>query len=361
VGMRDGKHPRYMPTTSVGRAPFELKFTINRISQTAAILATPCKRHRRNGLSAAEGFSCWTPAFRVLGFITGNSITTRCRMKSHFLVILTILALSFAASPAAAQRTYTGVGTNGMFGYRVVGGAPIGVSTSSMFGNRYIGPSLNSLTIGGMNGPGTYFNSRLTAPYSTSLVPQINTVPLTPETAMLDVNNLAAPPVVPEAASLPYPVPNQPTGMEGIAPQEQGMAPAAQGMAPAAQGMAPVQQGAAMPAGMGTSAIPVPTIPFPRGWNFATPASAAPLSSFTRSAALSERMTQIARDRGMLAGRGIEVSMHGDIAVMLGKVHTSAESATLANVLSLEPQVRRIDNRLATEENTANSSNLRSR
>jgi hypothetical protein len=283
-------------------------------------------------------------------------------MKSYLLGILTISAMSFgAAANVAAQRTYYGTGTNGMFGYRVIGGAPIGVATQSMFGYRYIGPSLNSLMIGGMNGTGTTFSSRLTVPYTTALVPPINTVPLTPETAMLDVNNMEAPPVIPEAAQLPYPGPNPTTGTEGMTPVPQGAAPAAQAMTPAVpQGMAPMPQAPA--AGLtGMAAPAVPSIPFPLGWNFARPASAAPLTAFSRSVELSNRMTQLARSRGMLAGPGIEVLMRGDVTVLQGKVHTSAEAATLANVLSLEPQVRRIDNRLATEDNTANSANSSTR
>jgi hypothetical protein len=67
-------------------------------------------------------------------------------------------------------------------------------------------------------------------------------------------------------------------------------------------------------------------------------------------------LTRIARDKGMLAGGRLNVSLDGNVAVIEGGVRTPGDAAALANVLSLEPRVQRIDNRLYTvESNTAKS------
>ena len=61
---------------------------------------------------------------------------------------------------------------------------------------------------------------------------------------------------------------------------------------------------------------------------------------------LSDRITSIARARGMLASQGISVYLSNDIALLQGTVRTPSDRDTLASVLSLEPDVYRIDNRL---------------
>jgi hypothetical protein len=68
---------------------------------------------------------------------------------------------------------------------------------------------------------------------------------------------------------------------------------------------------------------------------------------FSRSPELSDRLTGIARSRGMLVGKGINVYVSNDVALVQGTVRTSADSAALASVLGLEPDVEHIDNRLS--------------
>jgi hypothetical protein len=68
--------------------------------------------------------------------------------------------------------------------------------------------------------------------------------------------------------------------------------------------------------------------------------------SYSFSPELSARMTSIARARGMLAGQGINVYLSNNAALLQGTVRTPNDRDALANVLGLEPEVQRIDNRL---------------
>ncbi|MCC6126394.1 MAG: hypothetical protein IT426_15660 [Pirellulales bacterium] len=253
------------------------------------------------------------------------------------------LSAPIATTGMFGYRTLGGpsrpITTTGMFGTRTVGGSNFGISSTGMFGNRYLGSALNSYAAGIQNGVGVAAPYSGLMPNSTLPVSNVGGMPSAMEPNANDTNNTAEQPpeqsaerpAAPEATSQPSPTP---TGTEGTPPADQGA-------------------GSAAPTGMETSAIP--SIPYPRGLAFA--ASALPVRAPTsvRSAELSNRMTRIARDRGMLVGREIEVSIHGDIAVLQGTVHTPGEAVLLATVLSLEPKVRRIDNRLATEGNAANS------
>ena len=76
---------------------------------------------------------------------------------------------------------------------------------------------------------------------------------------------------------------------------------------------------------------------------------------------LSDRLTRIARTRGMLFGQGIDVYLSNNKALVQGIVHSPGDSALLANVLALEPEVRQIDNRLVPEGSGGLSSNSESR
>jgi hypothetical protein len=113
----------------------------------------------------------------------------------------------------------------------------------------------------------------------------------------------------------------------------------------------------AMPnAAPGAATPAAANMPYPHGWAFTTAsASKARKPSLVRSAELSNSLTQIARDKRMLAGKRIDVLMYGDVAIIQGTVHSYGDSTALANVLSLEPKVNRIDNRLQTEGNSASS------
>ena len=81
-----------------------------------------------------------------------------------------------------------------------------------------------------------------------------------------------------------------------------------------------------------------------------TPGSASPAASpqqpYSRSPELSDRLTQIARSKGMLPGQGIDVYLSNNIALLHGTVRTLSDCVLLAKVLALEPGVRQIDNRL---------------
>jgi hypothetical protein len=73
---------------------------------------------------------------------------------------------------------------------------------------------------------------------------------------------------------------------------------------------------------------------------------AARTESYSRSPELSDRLTQIARSKGMLPGQGIDVYLSNSIALVHGTVRTPSDCVLLANVLATEPEVRQIDNRL---------------
>jgi hypothetical protein len=51
----------------------------------------------------------------------------------------------------------------------------------------------------------------------------------------------------------------------------------------------------------------------------------------------------------MLTGQAIDVYLSGNVALVKGAVRTGANRVLLGNVLGLEPNVSRIDNRLAVE------------
>ena len=114
--------------------------------------------------------------------------------------------------------------------------------------------------------------------------------------------------------------------------------------APQAEGMNPgaAQQGAV------PGAMPAAAIATPQRARFQTASvlSARP-QPFSRSPELSDRLTRIARNRDMLVGKGINVYMSNDVALVQGTVRTPADSDALASVLVLEPDVEHIDNRLS--------------
>jgi hypothetical protein len=88
-------------------------------------------------------------------------------------------------------------------------------------------------------------------------------------------------------------------------------------------------------------------------------ASADRQQPYARSPQLSDRLTRIAYSRNMLSGRGIDVYLSNDIALLQGAVRTAGDRVLLANVLGLEPQVWQIANRLVVEQASASSSHLR--
>jgi hypothetical protein len=68
-----------------------------------------------------------------------------------------------------------------------------------------------------------------------------------------------------------------------------------------------------------------------------------------RSPDLSDRLTRIARAKGMLSGEGIDVYLSNSGAILRGTVRAPGNSVLLANLLALEPEVQQIDNQLVVE------------
>jgi hypothetical protein len=93
----------------------------------------------------------------------------------------------------------------------------------------------------------------------------------------------------------------------------------------------------------------------------ATSASAARPQPYARSPELSDRLTRIARATGMLSGQGIDVYLGSNVALLQGTVRKPDDCVLLANVLALEPEVQRIDNRLVAEGSGTLLSNRKNR
>ncbi len=73
-------------------------------------------------------------------------------------------------------------------------------------------------------------------------------------------------------------------------------------------------------------------------------------SSLRRSPEASDRLTRIARDRGMLVGSGIDVYLSGQVAILQGNVRTAHDRELLANIAGLEPGIQQVYNGLATDD-----------
>ncbi len=76
------------------------------------------------------------------------------------------------------------------------------------------------------------------------------------------------------------------------------------------------------------------------------PPVAGPQQPYYRSPELSDRLTQIARTKGLLFGPAIDVYVSNNVALIQGAVGTPSDSTQLATALAHEPGVLRIDNRL---------------
>lgn len=77
--------------------------------------------------------------------------------------------------------------------------------------------------------------------------------------------------------------------------------------------------------------------------------------SYSRSPRLSDLLTRIAQGRGILVSPRIDVYVGQSAAVIVGRVRSNGDRALLANVLSLEPTVRTVANRLAVGSYQPNS------
>jgi hypothetical protein len=138
------------------------------------------------------------------------------------------------------------------------------------------------------------------------------------------------------ATTMQYNLPNMASGAEA---------------APAAppEAMGPDGVSAAEGAGMAPSIAPPPlaNILLLRGGALNVAPSRA--AQYVHSPELSERMTRIARNRGMLTGAEIDVALSSQIARLQGRVRTAYDRVLLANIAGLEPEVRQVDNRLTVE------------
>ncbi len=76
------------------------------------------------------------------------------------------------------------------------------------------------------------------------------------------------------------------------------------------------------------------------------PPAVSPRQPYSRSAELSDRMTQIARTKDLLFGPAIDVYVSNHVALIQGAVGTPGDATRLATALAHEPGVLRIDSRL---------------
>jgi hypothetical protein len=138
-----------------------------------------------------------------------------------------------------------------------------------------------------------------------------------------------------------------------------GLAPASLPEATGWEGTSPAEQALGMTFGIGPLAAG--NVAGPRVGARAGSASAARPQLYTRSAELSGLLTRIARTKGMLSGQGIDVYLGTNTTLLQGTVRTRGDSAALAGVLALEPEVGQIDNQLVPEASGTQSSNRKSR
>ncbi|MGA2062833.1 MAG: hypothetical protein ABSG67_20360 [Thermoguttaceae bacterium] len=287
-------------------------------------------------------------------------------MKTYILALMAVMALTLYESQMVAAQwvaQYGGV-TQGMFGYRMIGRPNSGLATTGVFGTRPIGQTYY------VPGPGNFTSNIQFSPYQGYVInnPTYGYQVVTPNPALgpwYDTNILA----YPFASTFPYSPTTETNVGEAIGPTipgnpanpvatpentNLGAVPA--GAAPGAvqQGANPgnMQQGAstgAMQPGanLGTVAVGVVNIAPQRAKFYSASVLSARRQSFSRSPELSDRLTMLARTRGMLVGKGINVYMSNDVALIQGAVRSPADSAALASVLGLEPDVEHIDNRLS--------------
>jgi hypothetical protein len=304
-------------------------------------------------------------------------------MKTCILALMAAMALTLYESQMAAAQwvsQYGGV-TQGMFGYRMIGRPNSGYATTGVFGTRPIGQTY-------VQGPGNFTSNIQFSPYQGYVInnPSYGYQVVTPNPALgpwYDTNILA----YPFASTPPYASTTETNVGQAIGPTMQvnpanpvvapentnvGAVPAGATPGAAQPGANPntmqqgantgaVQQGAnpgAMQEGanlgatqpganLGAAAVGAVNITSQRPKFYTASALSARRQSFSRSPELSDRLTMIARTRGMLVGKGINVYISNDVAVVQGTVRSPADSAALASVLGLEPDVEHIDNRLS--------------
>jgi hypothetical protein len=243
-------------------------------------------------------------------------------MKNSMLVFMAGLTLVLCESVAVVGQTSA---RSGMFGSRVLGQS-LAPNPRSFGGGNQTTPSGNFLYLGRLNG-GTDF-----------------TTPWWPLYPGMGAQAAGASPVVQPTLQS-----QRPASPVQVAPPSQSPAPGYNPLTPSAE------QGASTALGMGTT--PAWSLAGARDGTRAASASAARAEPYTRSPELSDRLTRIARTRGMLAAQAIDVCLSGNVALVQGAVRTQADRVLLGNVVGLEPDVSQIDNRLIVTGSGGLSSN----
>ncbi len=245
-------------------------------------------------------------------------------MKNILLEMAAVLTLVFCASTTAVgQNGYP----PGAFGYRALG-LPLAPLPSNFSGG--LPPSATGRFPGLGLFSGMYGFTPLWQP------PYVGTIG--PAVAPLPAAQVALPPQPPVGAGPAAPV--------------AATTPAVQLSGPPLQPPAPLSASPASPAAQTIGAGPGGEIG--PAWKYATGHSAgraafARTEPYLRSPELSALLTRIGQTRRMLAGPAINVYLSGNVALMRGVVRSTADRTVLRNVLGLEPNVSRIDDRLVVQ------------
>ena len=248
---------------------------------------------------------------------TEKMVGTRCILA----LIAGVTSSLFTPQVATAQVSPQGNQAHGMFGDRTLGQSFV-PRPSTFGGGIQTGPSGNFLSAGRTNGSAAF------------------ATPWRQSDAGGGGQPVGAAPAVQAAVSTQAPAPANTlpaaqTLVESVPPsflETNGW-----------DGTSPADQGLGLPSGIAPSAAWNVTV---GGVGPPAAASAASPQLYIRSPQLSNRLTEIARSKHMVFGQGVDVYLGNNVAVLQGAVHTTADSALLASVLALEPDVRHIDNRL---------------
>jgi hypothetical protein len=243
-------------------------------------------------------------------------------MRQRGLAIIAGVGVAFLGLGIAAAQT---LGPNRMF-YNPSFGQSFAPRPSGFGGGIQTGPSGNFLSAGRPGGATAFV-----APWPPALPEPLPL--LGPASAAQRVLQLGPVPDSAIAASSVL------TAVEPAAPA----APRVVAVAPPAVNP-PAEQRLAMP----------PGIELPSAGGAINAATGSP-SPYSRSPRLSDLLTRIARDRGVLLSPRIDVYVGQSAAVIEGRVRSSSDRALLANVLGLEPTVRTVANRLAVGAYQPNS------
>lgn len=270
-------------------------------------------------------------------------------VKNCMLAAVAILVIGTCGVEKVAAQVSPQNGWNpAMFNNRTVG-QPLAPRSSTMFGGGIQPSPGGTFVYVGRSGSGAF-----TTPWQRGAAGAFE---LPGQLVVAPAINLQAAPLAQPLAPM-YSPPQLPSAVEivpvmvpGVNQQEEANS--------AEQGVDSTEP-AINPAGQGLEAAPAmppafSTVVIPSARMRAATASAA-AQPYNRSPELSERLTRIARDKGMLSSRGIDVYLGNRVARLQGIVRTAGDRDLLANVVGLEPEVQAIDNRLVVEGAAAVSS-----